>query len=840
MNFSKFIQKAAAFAVAGSTVLGAASPALAAVNTSVIEEVPSNGMRFNLVDTGSDLEDVYVDWYVRDGHTAYDLGTLYIYGDDEDDTSFTNAYEQLVLEVGSSLDGDYEEFGFVRYNATNDEYTTYLYEVNGANLDLYLGSTTEDEDDVDPENFESGVDNLFDDARAGGVDTANADTTANVTASGLVNGSLLTTDVTSGGVHMGETEQITSYLDEVYMYFKDSDDQYYARVNLEYGGDLMEADTDEVQNLRVVARGTRGRVEFNGPENMDGVVAYRVDLDNGTTADTTHHSVLFFATDTDTEYDVEVSTVNQAGDESSGITGSADSDVGTAADNLTDIDGDTFEMWISYLYLLSVVDGFSDNTFRPGDDVTRGQFAKFAFNAFQVPFNAMGDEFSDVGADNVFFPYIMSLKNAGISVGFSDMTYRPDDNITRAEAMTIVHRAATYFDEDVVDGAGTACFPDISGSVHAGAICALAQHGDGDFAPIVGGYSDGEFKPDEDLSRGAMSKITLNAAASIEKEDLTTGDDASFVGIRADEGLNEAGVNNDAGFHVAWGDHDDDGDVDAADTATDLPFNFVRPFMAPKAVEGFTSDDESTVGVELEWDSLLVDDSSVDGYVIQRRVVDDSEEEVMESDWSTPDGASEGVMSLIATQATTTVTVTTGASSDSDDIKLTLAGNEYEFDVNNGDDVTTVASAIVSELNGADGFSVSNVAGAITITSDVPGVSFSYSFSSGGGIAYDTASATVAPGTAGVGVVEGVVPVYAANTSDLVNYVDTDVDEGTQYEYRIAAFKFVPYGFATGDTYDDMAEVVEDGELELDTLMLNAVFGTWEYTTVSVPTEDQV
>jgi len=48
--------------------------------------------------------------------------------------------------------------------------------------------------------------------------------------------------------------------------------------------------------------------------------------------------------------------------------------------------------------------------------------------------------FSDVAADHWAFGYILSVAANGWFIGFPDGTFRPDDNLTRAEFATAVNR----------------------------------------------------------------------------------------------------------------------------------------------------------------------------------------------------------------------------------------------------------------------------------------------------------------------------------------------------------------------------------------------------------------
>ena len=70
--------------------------------------------------------------------------------------------------------------------------------------------------------------------------------------------------------------------------------------------------------------------------------------------------------------------------------------------------------------------------------------------------------FKDVPSDHWAAPYIEEMAEAGFISGYEDKTFRPDESITRAEAVTIVNRATKRFPVAVsYSMAKTAKFKDI-------------------------------------------------------------------------------------------------------------------------------------------------------------------------------------------------------------------------------------------------------------------------------------------------------------------------------------------------------------------------------------------
>lgn len=105
----------------------------------------------------------------------------------------------------------------------------------------------------------------------------------------------------------------------------------------------------------------------------------------------------------------------------------------------TDIQPDTWcNAAVSTMTRAGVIEGFSDGTFRPYAPITRAQFATIAVRFFDVVY-AGDDKFSDI-ADHWAKDYINKAAEAALINGFSDGTFRPNQPITRAQAMAIFNR----------------------------------------------------------------------------------------------------------------------------------------------------------------------------------------------------------------------------------------------------------------------------------------------------------------------------------------------------------------------------------------------------------------
>ena len=87
------------------------------------------------------------------------------------------------------------------------------------------------------------------------------------------------------------------------------------------------------------------------------------------------------------------------------------------------------------------------NCFKPGNNNTRGQMAKIVVLAFGFPIDTTGGpHFSDVPAGSTFYAYVETARNLNLASGYSDGTFRPNANVTRGQLSKIAVNAAILAD----------------------------------------------------------------------------------------------------------------------------------------------------------------------------------------------------------------------------------------------------------------------------------------------------------------------------------------------------------------------------------------------------------
>lgn len=107
--------------------------------------------------------------------------------------------------------------------------------------------------------------------------------------------------------------------------------------------------------------------------------------------------------------------------------------------NFTDVnENDWFNDAVSTVAAAGIVDGYDDGTFAPDKAITRAEFATIAsrFSTLTHDGNALFEDVAGHWAeDNINCAAVTGWVN-----GYDDGTFRPNDMITRAEAITLINR----------------------------------------------------------------------------------------------------------------------------------------------------------------------------------------------------------------------------------------------------------------------------------------------------------------------------------------------------------------------------------------------------------------
>jgi hypothetical protein len=186
--------------------------------------------------------------------------------------------------------------------------------------------------------------------------------------------------------------------------------------------------------------------------------------------------------------------------------------------------GSTFYDYINWITCHSIASGYTDGTFRPNNNATRGQISKMVANAFQWhldPPSTGGYTFADVLPGSTFFLYIEAAYREGVVSGYpcggtgepcdpqQRPYFRPNNNVTRGQIAKVISNAARYTDtptgqsfEDVVAGSTFYDYVEriASRSIINGYPC-------GGVGEPCGPNNLPYFRPNNNATRGQLSKI---------------------------------------------------------------------------------------------------------------------------------------------------------------------------------------------------------------------------------------------------------------------------------------------------------------------------------------------
>lgn len=144
------------------------------------------------------------------------------------------------------------------------------------------------------------------------------------------------------------------------------------------------------------------------------------------------------------------------------------------------------------------INGYGDKTFKPDNNITRAEFIKVVNSVFGLKEKAT-ENFTDVSSGQWYYNDVCIAVKAGYINGYEDKTFRPNQPISREEAAAIVANLKN------VKGDGKLQFRD-SNQVSSWAKQAVDAVSDNN---LMGGYQDNTFKPKNKITR-AEAVATLS------------------------------------------------------------------------------------------------------------------------------------------------------------------------------------------------------------------------------------------------------------------------------------------------------------------------------------------
>lgn len=172
------------------------------------------------------------------------------------------------------------------------------------------------------------------------------------------------------------------------------------------------------------------------------------------------------------------------------------------------------------------VKGYEDNTFKPEDTITRAEFVHVVNNYFGFTGNeGKVCTFPDVDQNEWYAKGVNEAVARGYVSGYEDGTFKPNDKITRQEAIVVLAKILNISNEDVVESV----LDKYSDNNQIGdwarkAVYAYVSRG------FVNGYEDGTLRPEANITRAEVVYLFRPVEQQIVVEKPTKGGGGSGGG----------------------------------------------------------------------------------------------------------------------------------------------------------------------------------------------------------------------------------------------------------------------------------------------------------------------
>ncbi|MEA3304793.1 MAG: S-layer homology domain-containing protein [Patescibacteria group bacterium] len=133
------------------------------------------------------------------------------------------------------------------------------------------------------------------------------------------------------------------------------------------------------------------------------------------------------------------------------------------AERYSDTEDSPYTEAIEAMSERGIFQGYEDGSFRPENPINRAEALKILFEASNTPLetNYSNYLFTDTDSSQWYYPYVASSQIQGYVQGYSDGSFHPAGNITRAEFLKIVLKFFNI-DENSYDYDSTSKYGDIS------------------------------------------------------------------------------------------------------------------------------------------------------------------------------------------------------------------------------------------------------------------------------------------------------------------------------------------------------------------------------------------
>ena len=120
--------------------------------------------------------------------------------------------------------------------------------------------------------------------------------------------------------------------------------------------------------------------------------------------------------------------------------------------SFSDVKGKWYEQVATEGASRKIISGVTDTTFAGDRAITRAEFAAIVVRSLGLPSNGNSSAFTDVSSRAWYSGAVGTAQEYGLVMGRTKTSFDPEANITRQEAMAIMHRTATIIGYDGTKG----------------------------------------------------------------------------------------------------------------------------------------------------------------------------------------------------------------------------------------------------------------------------------------------------------------------------------------------------------------------------------------------------
>lgn len=202
------------------------------------------------------------------------------------------------------------------------------------------------------------------------------------------------------------------------------------------------------------------------------------------------------------------------------------------ASTFNDLENNPNAAYIEYLGNQQIINGYPDGSYQPDQTITRSEAATMLVQAMGVDTSGVSAPFPDVASDYWGYSYIAAAYQKGYVKGFEDGSFRPEQEISRAEALTMVLNLSHQSKME----AALPAFNDL-GEDHWAAPYVATSLAAGMFGMDSG---SAYFYPDQPITRGEMARA-LAVLLTTDPDYYTCNIEGQVTSLKGDVSLTRDG-----------------------------------------------------------------------------------------------------------------------------------------------------------------------------------------------------------------------------------------------------------------------------------------------------------